>query len=71
MKEHNHKNMDELLKDFDESRTSTIAFLKSFDMELLDKVQQINDNHYSPHTIGYIVVGHCMHHCNIVRERYL
>jgi len=71
MKKNAEKLLDEIIMDFNQARGATIEFLRSYDPELFTKVQTINGNKYSPQGIGYIIVGHVIHHLNVIKERYL
>jgi len=71
MKKNAYKSLNEILNDFDEARSATIDFLNSFDQELIGKIQTINENQYSPTSIGYIIAGHEIHHLNIIKDKYL
>jgi uncharacterized damage-inducible protein DinB len=71
IEENSKKDFSEIIMDFQETRKATIQFLQKFDTELAYKVQTINDNKYSPVGVGYIILGHELHHLQIIREKYL
>ena len=38
--------------------------------EMLDFKGTANKVHFTPRVLGWIVVGHNTHHCNVIREKY-
>ena len=66
-----NKSFAELIQDFQETRKATIQFYRDFDPDLLNDVYTINGNKYSPVGVGYVIMGHEVHHVNILREKYL
>lgn len=62
---------DDLVNEFKSVRQSSEDLFGSFDNEQLE-ASGISNNH-SVYVLawGYIVVGHCLHHMQIIRERYL
>ncbi len=69
--ENSQKSLPEISKDFIATRKATIQFFQDFDTNLADKVYTINENKYTPVGIGYIIMGHEVHHINIIKEKYL
>ena len=69
--ENSQKSLSEISKDFVATRKATIQFFQDFDTKLIDKVYIINENKYTPVGIGYIILGHELHHMNIIQEKYL
>lgn len=71
----NLKALEENLRDLEEEflylRKSTIALFKSMTEEMLDFRGIANEVIYSPRTLGYMTVGHNLHHCNFIRTHYL
>lgn len=63
--------LDELLAEFRITRQSTIALFSSFDDEMLHRTGICFNKTVSVIAIGFILVGHPLHHVNIIRERYL
>ncbi len=60
-----------LLEEFKAVRKSSEFLFGSFDDEQLDAVGTANNNSNYVLGIGFIVVGHSVHHRNVLRERYL
>ena len=69
--ENSQKSLAEISKDFMATRKATIQFFQDFDPKLMDNIYTINGNDYSPIGIGYIIMGHELHHMNIIQEKYL
>ena len=60
-----------LLNEYNFQRASTIALFSSFNDSMLMKIGMAGGNPMSVRAIGFITSGHEVHHCNILRERYL
>jgi hypothetical protein len=60
-----------LVEEFKVVRMSSEYLFASFDDDQLDATGSANNNSIYVLGIGFIVVGHCMHHMNVIRERYL
>jgi hypothetical protein len=67
----NLKSWEELKDDFLFARSSTISLFQSFDPEDLSRKAYSLNNEISVLMIGFIMVGHQIHHFNIIQERYL
>ena len=52
-------------------RTSTIHLFASIQSEKLDLIGIASNNPLSARAAGFIIVGHELHHRNVVNERYL
>lgn len=61
----------DLLDEFKTVRRSSEMLFASFDEKQLDAEGIANGNSIYVLGIGYIMVGHPLHHMNIIRERYL
>lgn len=60
-----------LLEEFDFLRRSNILFFGNLNQEILSRKGVANGNEISVETIGKLIVGHNIHHINIIEERYL
>lgn len=67
----NARTIDDLLREFDTVRNSTIALFDSFDDEVLTRSGVASGNVMSVRAIAYHLAGHELRHMNIIRERYL
>ena len=65
------RSLDELLAEFAAVRRSNIFLFKSFTEEMQQRSGICNDQPISVLALGFVLVGHQIHHCNIIRERYL
>ena len=60
----------DLYAEFDAVRQATLALFRSFDGEMLQGTGICAGQTLSALALGYVLVGHPMHHANVVRERY-
>jgi hypothetical protein len=60
-----------LVEEFKALRMSSEYLFASFDEEQLDAAGTANNNSIYVLGIGYVVVGHAIHHSKVLRERYL
>ena len=68
----NHQeNLSNLIEEFDALRKSTISLFKSMNAEMLTFVGSANNTSYSTEAIGFFMIGHNVHHCNVIKQRYL
>ncbi|MER3498473.1 MAG: DNA damage-inducible protein DinB [Chitinophagaceae bacterium] len=65
------RNWKEMIEEFKAVRLATELLFQSFDDEQLDASGVANSHSNYVLGIGYIIAGHCTHHINIIRERYL
>lgn len=71
-----HSNADELsieqlLAELRAVRMATIAMFKTFSPEILSSDCKFNNNQMSFLAMGFNIIGHQLHHFNIIKERYL
>ena len=60
-----------LIEEFDFLHKSTLHFFENLSPTVLQKTGIANENRISVETSGKLVVGHNVHHLNIIKERYL
>ena len=60
-----------LLEEFEYLRKSTVLFFENLNVNILSRKGIANNNEISVETIGKLIVGHNIHHFNIIKERYL
>ena len=65
------RSLDDLLAEFAVVRRSNIFLFKSFTDQMQQRVGNCNNQQISVLALGFVLVGHQLHHCNIIRERYL
>ena len=61
----------DLIEEFVSVRNSTISLFRSFNNEMLLEVGRASDSPVSVRAIGFIIIGHEVHHAKVIRERYL
>jgi hypothetical protein len=65
------RTMNSLIAEFLTVRVSTISLFETFDEEVMKRTGTANKYGVSVEALGYIISGHCLHHANIINERYL
>ncbi|MEY3348085.1 MAG: hypothetical protein RLY46_124 [Bacteroidota bacterium] len=66
-----NRGIESLKEEFSLIRKTTTILFEEFDQEQLESEGNIGDQLIYVGGIGYIIVGHLMHHERILRERYL
>ena len=59
-----------LIEEFEFLRKSNIQFFRYLNQEILSRKGVANGNEISVETLGKLIVGHNLHHLNIIEERY-
>lgn len=67
----NSRTLDELIEEFYAVRKSSQLLFKTFSKEQLLERGVASGKSISVLGMGFIMVGHCIHHLNILQERYL
>jgi uncharacterized damage-inducible protein DinB len=62
---------EDLLEELRTVQASSALLFNSFDEEQLDRTGVANNNPTYVLGIGFILIGHALHHKNILQERYL
>jgi len=60
-----------LIKEFKVTRKQSSIFFKTLPVEALQLIGIVNENEIKVETIGKLIVGHNIHHLNVIKERYL
>ncbi len=60
-----------LIAEFETVRKSSSIFFENLNQEQLSQTGIANRNEIAVETIGKLIVGHNIHHLNIIKERYL
>lgn len=63
--------LEQLIRDFELSRTAVTSMVRSFDPKLYTQVGNANGNPISLRAILTMIPGHAYHHLRILQERYL
>lgn len=67
----NSRTLKDMLVEYRSVRKSTLQFAKSCSQDILVRRGVVDDSPLSVRAALYIVCGHEIHHCEIIRERYL
>lgn len=65
-----HRTVDDLLEEFKIVREASICLFKSFSDEMLLRTGICFDTTISVLALGFVIVGHQIHHLHIIKERY-
>lgn len=65
------RSLTDLYDEYALNRRSTLALFRSLDEEMLIRSGVCFNQTVSPLSLGFVLVGHPIHHVNIIRERYL
>jgi len=66
----NERTISSLLEEYQLIRKSSQILLETAHLSALKNVGTANGNQISAETIGKLIVGHNVHHLNIIKERY-
>ncbi|NML56091.1 DinB family protein [Chryseobacterium cheonjiense] len=66
----NERTISSLLEEYQLIRKSSQILLETAHLSALKNVGTANGNQISAETIGKLIVGHNLHHLNIIKERY-
>lgn len=67
----NERSLESLLEEFQLIRKSSQILLETANSSALKNLGNANGNQISSETIGKLIVGHNIHHLNVIQERYL
>jgi hypothetical protein len=65
------RDIQQFSEEFDNVRKSTIALFSCMTDDMLDFKGIANNVLFTSRLIGFVTVGHNLHHCNLIKERYL
>jgi uncharacterized damage-inducible protein DinB len=65
------RDINDMVREMSVVRAATVELFKSFTDEMLDKKGTANGKEISVRALLYAIVGHEMHHRNIIEDRYL
>lgn len=66
-----NRNLNELKEELILVRNSSILLFESFNMKMLQRKGLANNTEITVNALGYCIIGHSLHHFNILKERYL
>ncbi len=68
----NLRNWKEMLDEYTQVRSATVSLFKSFDEEMLSQIGFAGTTtRISTKAVGFLLLGHEIHHARTIRERYL
>lgn len=67
----NHRRLKDLLEELKRLRASTIDLFKSFNEEMMARCGNANGQEIKVEQLMYIIIGHEMHHLDVIHKRYL
>ena len=67
----NNREYESLLAEYETVRNASISLFETFTSEDLFRLGTASNNSVSVRAIGYILLGHELHHKNVILERYL
>ena len=65
------RTMDSLIEEYEAVRNATIVLYKNLDDTMLKEIGSGSGSTMSVRALGFITVGHEIHHVDIIKERYL
>ncbi|GAB3539774.1 DinB family protein [Pontibacter brevis] len=65
------RDINSIIAEYTSLRTATIELFKNFDEEALQQKGIASGIEVSVRALGYVILGHEVHHQKIIRERYL
>ena len=67
----NELSFDEILREFTNVRNATIDLYNAFDDKALQRFGSASGFRIDVNTIGFIIIGHVLHHLQVLEELYL
>lgn len=65
------RTLESLISEFDFIRKSSLIFFENLNAQQLSETGIANGNEIAVKTIAKLIIGHNIHHVNIINERYL
>jgi uncharacterized damage-inducible protein DinB len=67
----NRRKLADIMAEYRLQRQSTIALIKSFSSEMLDRFGKANNATYNVRSLVWVIAAHENHHLHIIQTRYL
>jgi uncharacterized damage-inducible protein DinB len=67
----NERSLDDLINEFKTIKAATVSLYKSFSDQMLIQLGTASNSPVSVRAIAFIIMGHEIHHCEVIKERYL
>jgi hypothetical protein len=68
---HERRSIADLSAEFESVRNASISLFRYMNAHMLDFEGVANNHPITPRNIAWFIIGHTMHHCDIIKERYL
>jgi len=65
-----NRTLDDLMSEWIVLRTSTVALFKGMNKEMMLRSGVAYKSEISALALGFVIIGHPVHHMNVIRERY-
>jgi hypothetical protein len=65
------RSINDLLEEYECVRKSTFYLFKNFNKEMLDRKGEFDKLCASVRALGYLILGHELHHMHVIKEKYL
>lgn len=65
------RTLQSVITEFETVRKSSVIFFENLNQQQLSETGIANGNEIAVETIGKLIIGHNIHHLNIIKERYL
>jgi len=66
----NDRNLEDLLEEYRVVRQSSFLLYKNLDTDQLQFTGKANGNEVAVLALGFMMIGHSVHHFNVIKERY-
>lgn len=66
-----YENIDDFINEFSALRASSIQLFSNKNIEHIDFQGKANGLPLTPRVLGFLMIGHCQHHMQVLKERYL
>lgn len=66
-----NRSLEELINEFKAIKLATVSLFDSFSDNMLMSLGTASNSPISVRAIGFIIMGHEIHHCEVIKERYL
>ncbi len=67
----NKRSIEDLINEYKAIKLATVTLFDGFSDEMLMAIGTASNSPVSVRAIGFIIMGHETHHCEVIRERYL
>jgi len=67
----NRRSKESLINEYTNQRQSSISLFDSFTNDMLIQIGLADNSNMSVRAIGFVIIGHEIHHCQVIKERYL